>query len=332
MSAILVQPACPVPLPDWAASILALYAPPLRARGTFLHTRQALREFAALDGVATTADLTQANVARFAAASPGRAAATTNGLLASLRAACNLALAGGVISRSPFAGRSFMLREGEPRPPKFHARSAIRRVLARLATDASWEGRRLYALATLVAYCGLRRDEALRLRPRDFDLRRGFVFVVARRPLKTAASAAPVPIPRAARPVLGRWLSLCGPEWAFPGVRRAGPWTGGSGPHRAVEALKAAASAAGVEGFTFQSLRHSLATHLGTHWGLGEIQVKRILRHTTVATQRHYVHPDLVNLGAAVRGFDFGPRATSAKPAPRRRPARPSFGRRRLTA
>jgi integrase len=188
-------------------------------------------------------------------------------------------------------------------------------VLAHLERHAeSWEGGRLHTLAAVLAYTGVRKMEALRLRVEDVDLVRGFVFVAPNgRPLKTPGSEAPVPCPAALLRILRDWIPRCGSEWLIPMKSRKGPWTNGTNGKRPTDLLRAAGLAAGVEGFTPLSLRHSLATHLAGFWGLKERQVQMVLRHTTSRTQRRYIHPDLANLAALVRGFEYG----SDRPAPR---------------
>jgi integrase len=320
----LARPAAPVPLGRWRDEVVAEYRS--RARTTRTRMGQALGEALALAGQgATTEALTPALVARFAAR-PGRAA-TTNGLLSSLRAACNLAGVKGWISPSALQGASWTVRDPDPPRARHHGRAAIARVLGTLrAGSDTWEGGRLFALAAILSYCGLRKTEALRLRVEDVDLGRGFLFVRPNgRELKTAASAAPVPCPAALVEVLRDWLPRCGSEWVVPNLNRRGPWTGGAHGRRAADRLRAAGEEAGVVAFTPHSLRHSLATHLAGHWRLGSKQIQMVLRHSNRWTQATYIHPDLVNLRAMVRGFDFADRPRRAprrrkRPSPKARP------------
>ncbi|WP_422930091.1 tyrosine-type recombinase/integrase [Singulisphaera sp. PoT] len=191
--------------------------------------------------------------------------------------------------------------------------------LLRSRSKKNWSAGRLHALAAVYAFTGLRRNEALRLRVEDVDLVQGVIFV---RPnggrLKTKKSRAPVPCPAALGKILCNWLSRCGSEWVFPCVRkRDRPWMHGKAGCRPGDRLKAAGKEAGVEGFTPQSLRHSLATHLAGWWGLKEKQIQLILRHTTVKTQRHYVHPDVVNLCKSVRDFDYAEGAKDPRSLPK---------------
>lgn len=46
---------------------------------------------------------------------------------------------------------------------------------------------------------------------------------------------------------------------------------------------------------TILSFRHSFATHARA-WGLSDLMVQAILRHTTRRTQRYYLHTDIPDL------------------------------------
>lgn len=327
----------PIPFARFMSEVLELYQPPLRAKNTFIRMRQVLRLTAELLGLdATTLDLTPALIARFVGSRPpGESPNTTIGLLSALRAACSYGVSQGYLRSSPFAARKSWIRPAPTTREKHHTREEIARVLDLLRREAGerggwsgWRARRLYVMACLYSYTGLRRSEGLYLQVEDLDLAGRMIWVVARdgRRLKTQASGQPVPMAEALVPVLEDWLAhrldspttspgvpdACAARpirsdcpWVFPGVTRCGPWTGGSGGQQPIERLKAAGRRAGVEGFTFQSLRHSFATH-AEHWGMSPLMLQRILRHTTQQTQKHYRHADSANMRAAVRGIDFG--------------------------
>jgi integrase len=190
---------------------------------------------------------------------------------------------------------------------KHHPRADVVKVLDYLkGRSQTWEGGRLYVLASIYAYTGIRKSEALMLRVEDVDLKRGFLFVLPNgQELKTEGSSAPVPCPRALVAILRGWIGRCGSEWLIPNKGRLKPWKGGRDGKRPTDRMVSAGEAVGVEGFTPLSLRHSLATHFASFWGLSDKQIQMILRHTTVLTQRIYIHPDLINLGELVRDFDF---------------------------
>lgn len=294
----------PVPLTQWQQEINEAYKG--KCKSTRLRMAQAIREAVALAGPgATTEALTPALVERFAQR-PGKAS-TNNGLLASLRRAMKLAAKKGQLAYSVPAECVWVVEDVDPPRERHHSRETVAKVLeAFKAKSDSWEGGRLYAFAAILAYAGLRKMEALRLRVEDVDLKRGFVHVRANgRRLKTRASRAPVPLPEALVEVLRDWLPRCGSEWVIPKVGRDGPWIGGTYGRRPGDRLRDAAAEVGVVGFTPHTLRHSLATHLAGFWGLSTKQIRMILRHSRDSTQTTYIHEDLINLRLMVRGFDF---------------------------
>jgi integrase len=293
-----------------------------RAPASRTKMRQVLREFRGLDGISTTADLTPPNVARFASAHPGRNRNTVRGLLSYLRAAANHAVACGYLERSPFLSKLVRVKPQKPTRKQHHEVEAIARVFRflEIGSKGSWEGHRLYALFATVAFTGVRRDEALYLHRGDLHLDEGWIELTPHgKPYKTDDSSQPVPCPDALCVILAGWLpeaergprggrrrKMPGHPWLFPGAYCTGPWIGGPAGRKPLDCLKAAGRAAGVEGLSFQSLRHSWATHAESRWGLGDALIQRVLRHTTPLTQRAYRHPDLANLRAAVAGLDFG--------------------------
>jgi integrase len=312
--------ATPVSLAKWRALVLEVYSakrPTTRGR-----IRQAVEEAIVLAGGprATTEALTASLAARMASSRPDRATSTTNGLLAGLRAACGLAIRRRWVDPTWLDGATWRLAERESPRVRHHGRAELARVLAALERGAvDWSSWRLYALVAVLAYTGVRKMEALRLRVADVDLKAGVLWVCPHgRPLKTPGSEAPVPVPEALARVLRGWLRRVGSDWLFPKLGRDGPWTGGTYGKRPTDAVREAGRSAGVEGLTPQSLRHSLATHLAGHWGLGPKQVQQVLRHTSVRTQARYVHPDVANLVESVRRVRFGAPDRGRRGSPRR--------------
>jgi len=104
--------------------------------------------------------------------------------------------------------------------------------------------------------------------------------------------------------VLASWVPLCGPEWLFPGTTRRNYWHGGSAGYRPVDRVRQLGERAGVEGLTILSFRHSFAT-LAEGWGIGELMLQRILRHSRPQTQRAYRHHDAELLRQAVGKVRF---------------------------
>ena len=217
-------------------------------------------------------------------------AATVRGDLAYLSAAATIAVEEGWLARAPRFKR-VRPRPTRPTLPKVHAIAQVGAVLELLRSRSeTWAGARLHALAAVAAYTGLRRDEILWLKCEDVDLATGLLHVVERRRLKTEASAAAVPIPPELGAILATWLPRCGSEWLFPGIRKRGPWTGGANGMRPCERIREAGRECGVEGLTLLSLRHTFATHARRQWGLSALELADVLRHTSPATQRWYVH------------------------------------------
>lgn len=382
-SSIAPTPVRPVPFGRFAAEYAALHRDETHSRSTRSSIRQAMGIVADLAGPgATTADLVPELVLRFIAGRPpGQSAQTTNGLLRRIRAACNYAVKMHYLRASPFDLQKLFLRAGAPARRRHHGVDEIARVLELARRDVArklpgspsqWRARRLHALLAIVAYTGCRRNEALYLRVEDVDVPGRVIHIRPRvgHRLKTEASSQPVPMVDALAAVLAGWLPHLAiapalaarrPDWSpggnpggtrdeawvIPNAYRTGPWTGGpSGVGRPLDRIKRLGERCGVAGFTFQSLRHSWATHAALTWGLTDLQIQRVLRHTTVKTQEHYRHADLAALRDAVRGVEFGgeggadpgelappvvPRPAaisrtpppSAPPAPSRNPSKP---------
>ena len=323
----------PIKFDRFIAELLKIYEPPLRSKRTGEKLRYVLELLSGLLGPeGTTAGLSLDLVARFVKSRPAAESPhTTHGLLANVRSACNFAVSQGYLRTSPFSYRRRWIRLSAPTRKKHHSKEDLRRVLDLLATEvrdatgwARWRARRLQALVATVAYTGLRRDEALHLHAADVDLPGRMILLVERtKLLKTEMSSQPVPIPTALVPILESWMvhrldipesswSLDDCPWLFPGVTRKNAWEGGAPGCRPLDQLKAAGERAGVQGLTFQSLRHSWATHAES-WGMSDVMIQRVLRHTTTRTQLRYRHPDLDNMRSAVDGIDFG---TPPAPAP----------------
>lgn len=302
-----VDPSSLLSFDDFRGLVLGLYRPPMRAPATRAKIRSALDDFATAVDARVASDLDTVNVGRFVAGRAGCNPNTTRSKLRALRAAANLGVAEGWLAKGPSWARVMPRAAPARRVDLDHGQ--VVRLLASLRERAgqSWSDGRLYALAMVVAHTGIRKSEALHLKPEDVDAGRRFLWVSARRRLKTEASAAPVPAPPALAEALGWWLPRCGPDWVFPGARRAGPWTGGAPGQRALDRLKAAGEIAGVPGVTFQGLRHTLGKLMVGRWGLSLDQARSVLRHSSAATtEAHYLHrDDLACLAAIGSSVDY---------------------------
>lgn len=119
----------------------------------------------------------------------------------------------------------------------------------------AWEGRRLYALASVVALAGIGLAQALRLRVADVDLAGSKIWLSGGAKLRRMRESAPISVRMdpELRKILAGWIRHTKCEWAFPGARRVSPWNteGHSNP---LKVLKAAAREAGTKRVTFASL------------------------------------------------------------------------------
>ncbi len=327
---------CPIPWPEFRAALEAEYQPPVVAPATrcaLLSILNALEQLPIKteDGnertISTTSDLTTSLVATYLTTRPSMLSPwTIKGDLSVIRMICNRAEMSFQLRVNPFRIRKLArwVRLTPPQGKKHFSRAEIRAVLDLMKKDAEerqgwsgWRAKRLWALTSVVAYCGLRAREAQTLWVQDVDLASRIIHISARARRKTTASVAPVPIPEAAVPILTNWLGsrLSSPygfplpaadkiPWLFPTLDRRAAWLSGGPGSKPVHRLKAVAQRAGVEGMTFLSLRHSWATH-AEYWGLGPNMTQRVLRHTSSATQNHYRHADIDNLRDKVSGIEF---------------------------
>lgn len=303
----------------------AVYA--LTAKKTAAKVRQVLGELAdtrnpktGKKAVKTTADVKPKTIAWWRQAHPDRAPATVDSLMRSLRSACEVGVASGYWASNPLGLKTLWPDTAPPDdegPIRHHSIDEIRRVLLRLQEDAvlCWRAHRTYTVGSIVALTGVRKMECLRLHVADVDLVTPCLKIRARRKLKTRASAQPVGAPPELLEVIRWWLPVrlrlvreagvpdC--PWLIPGATGKSYWEGGPPGQRPLDRLKAAGEAVGVKGFTFQSLRHSWATH-AERWGFGETLIQRQLRHTTIRTQQTYRHSDLPNLVEATSRVRIG--------------------------
>jgi integrase len=279
----------------FSRDVLALYAAPMRRPATYRKMRQTLREFGEL--VQRPPDLSPATIATWITAHPGRRPDTVQALLRSLSAACSYGVRWGYLQTNPFEFRSSRKWVDWAVPeldPPVHSAEEIARALARADLEASagsWKAQRLRALIYAYAYLGARKREVLGLRVEDIDVYHRVIDLKpnARRPLKTRRSAAHLPIPEPLAHVLESWLPQTQSAWAFPGVRRIGPWLDGAPGLKAIDEIEALGLRAGVPHLTIASFRHTFAS-LSESWDIGELALQRVLRHTRIRTQRSYRH------------------------------------------
>ncbi len=302
------------------AEILSLYEPPLRAIATYRQMRQILTEFGAVPGVKHPSDLSPPNIASWIKLHPNRGPARTASLLRCLSAAatyaCHATDGRGhpYLAKDPFDFRSpgqWVRLDSRPssRPPVHRSAAEIGRVLELAdaeASEGSWQAGRRQALVYTYAFTGLRKCEALHLEVADIDLF-GRTLVIAPklnwRP-KTVRSAARLPLAQPLADVLARWLPRTGCQWLFPGRRLKGPWTGGPPGHKAIDEIRLAGERVGVPGMKPSTFRKSVGT-LAKNFGISQLELKALLRHTTVETQRYYDEEDAEILRHAIDKIQF---------------------------
>jgi integrase len=300
----------------FAAEVLSLNEPPQRAAATYRQMRQVLQEFAAVPSVKSPSHLKPTAIAAWMKLHPQRTPVRTASLLRTLSTACNYAVFEGYLRQSPFAFRrvkdwvrSVPLTPDRPRPQRHQTAEAMGRLLEYLddqAAEGGWKDGRLQALVYLFAYTGLRKMEALHLRPWDVDLDRSTVAIEPRATnrLKTAASAAKLPLAGPVVDVMRRWLPRCGGDWVFPGVRLRGPWTGGPPGQKAIHQIRLAGEQCDVPGLTIISFRKTVGT-LAKAWGMGALELKALLRHSNISTQEAYDEEAIETLRGTVRKIHF---------------------------
>lgn len=215
------------------------------------------------------------------------AAATVNQALVPIRM-----LYRDVLGRDWKLWKEFHLQRRDPLPTVLTPRE-VGRVLA-----CVHEGR-FKAVLSLVYHCGLRLNEALRLRPTDIDSGRGVVRVRHGKGNK----AREVPIcPQMIERLRRFWMHHKNRQWLFPGVGRGWKQSGISQAEAMGRSEKAMSSSAvqmamriirkssGVQKpFTVHTLRHSFATHL-LEEGVSIRQVSRYLGHSELKSTLVYLH------------------------------------------
>ena len=244
-------------LDDFAMELLALYDGPAKSGPTRDKMRQTIGQVANLRGVDRIADLTPQLVAAWVRTmiDEGLSRATIETRLANLRAACSYAVRRGHLDRNPVEAQRHWLPhgyEGRPaeRPDALAEDDADRLMVYLLDSSDTWEAHRLLALAAVVLYAGLRRNEALRLDVADCDLTARTLRIVG-----ASIGRRERPMPAKLSEVLADWLPNTGCRWAFPGARLVGPWNGGPPGQKPLHRLRDAGRDVGLEGVSFERLR-----------------------------------------------------------------------------
>jgi len=304
--------------------LMILYAKPRREPSTRRQVAQVLREFAAVPGVKKTSDLRSVTIAKWMDMHPDRTAVTTKSLLRCLRSIVHYATEEGYLKHSPFGFRNVndWIRDDtaptKARPIKHRSIGEMTRLLDLVDADCAggdWDRRRLRALVYLYAYLGLRSAEALHLWVTDIDIFRSAIHLQAHpedgwKP-KTLKSAAILPIARPLLEVLADWLPDTGAIWLFPGKKLRGPWLHGGPGIRPLDQVKELGARAGVPNLTISDFRKTIGTYAKS-WGFSQLELKALLRHSNVETQRWYDEDEVEALRPATAKIQFPRIATSA--------------------
>jgi integrase len=298
----------PIPLAKFFDTAQSLYTTGRHANKTLKRVRQVSRELVELLGpAATTADLTTAAMARYVSArGPGANANTTNGLLSSIASLCSYAVEEGWLDREP-AWRRVRLRPSKMylnAPPDYEDVAGLLYHLRERRRD-SWESGRLCGLGWLIALTGVRLGEACHAHWEDCSTS-GLVIDPRRSRLKTEKSSRTVPVPDALAELLDERRRAADAPWIHPGIRRRGPWTGGSATSRPLGQLKIAARAVGIERMTWHSLRHAFGTAALARWDVPLWIVSRVMGHADLRTTQRYLHLDgAPAIGEAMRSVRY---------------------------
>jgi len=296
--------------------LMALYAPPLRERSTRRQVAQVLREFREA-GVKKSSDFRPVAIARWMELHPERTAVTARSLLRCLRVVLNYCTSCGYLKQSPLEWRKakdWIRADAGPAPksrPGHRTLAEVTRVLELADVEAEaggWDAQRLRALVYVYSYLGLRAAEALHLWVLDVDLARSALTLQAHpedgwKP-KTLKSAAVLPIAPPLAEVLADWMPRTGCRWLFPGKKRRGPWLEGGPGVRPLDQVKELGARAGVKGLTIHSFRKTLGTYAKS-WGFSQLELKALLRHSSVETQRWYDDEAVDSLRPAVERVTF---------------------------
>lgn len=302
------------------AEVMALYRPPQRRKATAAKMQKVLREVAALK-IRRTSDISPVLIVDWLAAHSDRRPATNRSYLGSLRAAVNIGRKLGYIRVSPWDIRADWIPvddedDAEPLPRRHLSVQEMVRLLDQADAEAiqgAWQAGRLQALVYTYAYTGLRRNEALGLLVSEVDLVGRSIRVKSRRSrrLKTRSSRRLVAVHEDLAVVLARWIPRAGSEWLFPTIKRESAWMFGSKGYRPLDHVQALADRAGIAGVTIQAFRRSIATH-ARRFGLGPLEVRDLLGHSSEQTQVWYLEDDLEDQRAAIGKIDYRTAARSA--------------------
>jgi integrase len=210
-------------------------------------------------------------------------AARTAGLLGGI---LTYAVSEGVIPFNPATGVRRPADAKRTRRLTDEEFAALGRALAHLEANAgAWQG---IAAIRLLALTGCRRQEVTRLRWSEVDAVGGALRL---EDSKEGRSVRPLGI--AARGVLAGLARQPRDPWVFPAIRGTGPYGGLPG------VIERVMEAAGLDGVTAHTLRHSFASVAGD-LGFSDATIGAMLGHAGgTVTSRYVHHLDAVLVSAA---------------------------------
>jgi integrase len=284
-----------VPWSVLRAEFLPLYERPMRAKATYRQMRQVLDEFPA----EWIADLHPGRIAQWLQTGPQRSPARWRSNLRCLAHIASYAVLRGYLTGNPFKFRpvnDWIRMDARPTTARKYSKPADQVALVLKQADleaagGSWQAGRMQALVWTYAFTGLRKMEALQLQVADVDLE---LKVLTIRPktnwrAKTEASNAEIPIAGPLADRLALWIPRLPPDcpWLFPGARFKGPWLEGPPGSKPIDRIAQLGERAGVPGLTILSFRKSIGT-LAKICGIGQLELRDLLRHTNTSTQEYY--------------------------------------------
>lgn len=247
----------PMPIEDFAREVLKRYGAPGKSRDRYKLIKACMTSLMSMEGLTTTEGLTDALAERLAENARGFSLSFAEYRIAAYKTIFRIAVE---LGAAPYS--SFIVHDRrEAARDRDLSAEEVGRVLSHLGAAAHLpEERRLHALAATVAYTGLSRDEVLRLRVDDCDIRAGTIRIRGRSSRDTRLRHTVVSVePRLAQ-ILGPWLALAKTPWAFPDDGGTGQWSL-KARDNLKERLRTAGLRAGVVGVTFRSLRRACIAH-----------------------------------------------------------------------
>jgi integrase len=293
----------------FTAEVVELYRATRKPR-TATKMMTTLNMFARQSCLPSVSQITTQSIVRFSVwlSESGRATNTKAGYLGYLRAACKYARRKHYLRVDPFDVWGGFVKTVPTRMPKVHSMRDIGRVLALLASRAAHGEKhgRLHAVACVLAYTGMRREEALGLHESDLQLKIKPYSIDIWRDLKCNQTRRQVPCPDELAQVLLAWMPhrLCaGP--LFPN-RNGRPWSQAGIGYRPGELLKSAGEEAGILGFVPKSLRTSYGTYMAVERRVMPAVLQQLMGHTDIkTTMKYYVKVNLEQLSQATAKIAF---------------------------